>query len=205
MSTCKRTLTETLGAVGSEVRTFGRVSLESKWNYNFRIRLKTLWIRPTSQPGRPPLHERINVMSVEAARAGEDLIGLITQRSPFHYVDSILSISPDSISGELRYNLAQPLCHGKRLDLWVCVEVLAQLAEIHTRWLSKSLPANGLLVGADDFVFNTIPDIVSGAIKARVERAELVSTFLKYLGVVEFDGSIVASGVVRIYNLEGTR
>lgn len=129
------------------------------------------------------------------------LLGSITQEPPFRYVDRVLALDSAMIEGEVRYALGDHRCTAERLDGWLCVEMLAQLAEIHTRWLTQAKRANGLLVGADGFEFDGASGVEAGLLTLKAERLGLLGTFLQYRGEVLASGVPVARGTLTIYNV----
>jgi len=129
------------------------------------------------------------------------LLETITQVPPFKYVDSVRAISPESIEGTARYNLDDSRCRSSRLESWICIEMLAQIAEIHTRWLTRAARANGLLVGVDEFHFSGSRIIEAGELALKAFREEKIFTFLRYQGFVEHEDRVIAQGYLTIYNV----
>jgi hypothetical protein len=133
----------------------------------------------------------------------DELLNLLTPIQPFRFVDVVQNIETETIRGTLNFNGDNNRCYTACFEMWTCIEMLAQLAEIHNRWLwSRTIKRDGLLVKVDDFTFFACPPLHAGLIVLEARRGNEVTTFLKYNGTVSHNNLIVANGAITIYNNE---
>jgi 3-hydroxymyristoyl/3-hydroxydecanoyl-(acyl carrier protein) dehydratase len=130
-----------------------------------------------------------------------ELLELVTQQKPFRFVDTVQNIDPESVRGVLKYGNEQNRCYSTYLEMWVCIEMLAQLAGIHNRWLESpsTKKKDGLMAKIENFSFFPSPLIKAGLLVYEVKRWDKIATFIKYSGTVSYNDTVIANGTITLY------